>query len=119
MSCIRRRLDGMAQTSFSPLMILATAVLSALALAGCSNSTGGGSDQGSENPASPEPQTGGTLIYASGDAEPDCLDPHYGGSYPQGLISTQYLEPLFTHDEDDEFIPWLAESSEVADDGLT
>src|SRR5699024_7024232 len=119
MPCSRRRLAGMAKTSFSPLKILATAVLSALALAGCSNSTGGGSDQESENPASPEPQTGGTLIYASGDAEPDCLDPHYGGNYPQGLISTQYLETLFTKDEDDEIIPWLAESSEVSDDGLT
>src|SRR5699024_5470199 len=119
MPCSRRRLAGMAKTSFSPLKILATAVLSALALAGCSNSTGGGSDQESENPASPEPQTGGTLIYASGDAEPDCLDPHYGGNYPQGLISTQYLETLLTEDEDDEIIPWLAESSEVSVAGLT
>src|SRR5699024_1448549 len=119
MPCSRRRLAGMAKTSFSPLKILATAVLSALALAGCSNSTGGGSDQESENPASPEPQTGGTLIYASGDAEPDCLDPHYGGNYPQGLIATQYLETLFTKDEDGQTIPWLAETSEVSDDGLT
>src|SRR5699024_9615977 len=63
--------------------------------------------------------TGGTLIYASGDAEPDCLDPHYGGNYPQGLISTQYVENLFTLDEDGEIIHWLAESSEVSDDGLT
>ena len=107
----------MAKTSFSPLKILATAVLGGLALAGCSSS--GDSDQATEDQASPEPQTGGTLIYASGDAEPDCLDPHYGGNYPQGLISTQYLETLFTKDEDGKTIPWLAESSEVSEDGLT
>src|SRR5699024_4368480 len=103
----------MAKFSSSQLKILATAAIGGLALAGCGDSV---STQGE---ASGEPQSGGTLIYASGDAEPDCLDPHSGGNYPQGLISTQYLETLFTKNEDGETVPWLAESSEVSEDGLT
>lgn len=103
----------MAKFSSSPLKILAMAAIGGLALAGC-----GSTDATSNEPAG-EPQSGGTLIYASGDAEPDCLDPHYGGNYPQGLISTQYLETLFTKNEEGEIVPWLADVSEVSDDGLT
>lgn len=103
----------MPKLSSPHLKILATAAIGGLVLAGCGNSNS------SENEAAGEPQSGGTLVYASGDAEPDCLDPHYGGNYPQGLISTQYLETLFTTDENGETIPWLAETSEVSEDGLT
>lgn len=103
----------MAKFSCSPLKIMATAALSGLVLAGCGN------NETADTESDGDPQTGGTLSYASGDAEPDCLDPHYGGNYPQGLISTQYLETLFTKDENDDIIPWLAETSEVSDDGLT
>lgn len=99
--------------SSSQLKILATTAIGGLLLAGCSNPDAADGD------ATGDPQTGGTLVYASGDAEPDCLDPHYGGNYPQGLISTQYLETLFTTDEDGQTIPWLADVSEVSDDGLT
>lgn len=103
----------MAKFSSSHLKILATAAIGGLALAGC------GSPDQEQDETTGEPQSGGTLIYASGDAEPDCLDPHYGGNYPQGLIATQYLETLFTKDADGETVPWLAETSEVSDDGLT
>ncbi|MTE24647.1 ABC transporter substrate-binding protein [Microbacterium sp. ZXX196] len=67
----------------------------------------------------PQATAGGTLVYATGDAEPTCLDPHVGGNYPQGLLSTQFLEPLFGRDADGEIVPWLAESGEPSDDGLT
>ena len=103
----------MAKFSSSHLKILATAAIGGLALAGC------GSPDQQQDEATGEPQSGGTLIYASGDAEPDCLDPHYGGNYPQGLIATQYLETLFTKNEDGETVPWLAETSQVSEDGLT
>lgn len=103
----------MPKFSSSHLKILATAAIGGLVLAGCGNT------DSTDDQATGEPQTGGTLVYASGDAEPDCLDPHYGGNYPQGLISTQYLETLFTTDENGETIPWLAESSDVSEDGLT
>lgn len=82
-------------------------------------SSGSGSDSDSAANDAPEPVAGGTLVYASGDAEPTCLDPHVGGNYPQGLVASQYLETLFTKTDDGEIVPWLAESSEVSEDGLT
>lgn len=63
-------------------------------------------------------KTGGTLVYATGDAEPACLDPHVGGNYPQALISTQYVEPLVGRDANGDMQPWLAESWEMREDGL-
>ncbi|WP_150308614.1 ABC transporter substrate-binding protein [Planctomonas psychrotolerans] len=70
-------------------------------------------------PANSGPVTGGTLTYASGDAEPTCLDPHVGGNYPQALISTQYLESLVSKNADGEIIPWLATEWAEAEDGLS
>lgn len=93
-----------------PVAVLASAALLA---SGCAAETDAPSgDAGGTS-------TGGTLVYATGDAEPTCLDPHVGGNYPQGLISTQYLEPLFGRDADGQIVPWLAESADVSDDGLT
>ncbi|MDZ8277049.1 ABC transporter substrate-binding protein [Microbacterium aquimaris] len=87
---------------------LSLLVAGGLVLASCS--TGGGE--------SAEPQDGGTLVYASGDAEPTCLDPHVGGNYPQALVSTQYLEPLVGRDTSGQIQPWLAAEWSVSDDGL-
>lgn len=69
-------------------------------------------------PASGKPVAGGTLTYASGDAEPDCLDPHVGGNYPQALASTQFLESLVSRDDTGAIIPWLASEWSESDDGL-
>lgn len=69
--------------------------------------------------ASTTPRDGGTLVYATGDAEPSCLDPHVGGNYPQALISTHVLEPLVGRDADGEILPWLATAWEVSPDALT
>ncbi|WP_341954426.1 ABC transporter substrate-binding protein [Salinibacterium sp. TMP30] len=88
-----------------PLAIAATAAL----LAGCT---------ATPEPAA-EPISGGTLVYATGDAEPGCLDPHVGGNYPQALISTQYIESLVSKNADGEIIPWLATEWTPSDDGLT
>ncbi|TFB76422.1 ABC transporter substrate-binding protein [Cryobacterium glaciale] len=66
-----------------------------------------------------EPQDGGTLTYASGDAEPSCLDPHVGGNFPQALVSAQYLESLVSRDDAGQIIPWLAESWTPSGDALT
>ncbi|MFC8302661.1 ABC transporter substrate-binding protein [Specibacter sp. NPDC057265] len=96
------------------LLPLAAALAAGLALAGC---TSGGTDSTSPDDAG-TPVTGGTLVYASGDAEPSCLDPHVGGNYPQALVSSQYLETLYTKDADGQLVPWLAEDSTVSDDGL-
>jgi peptide/nickel transport system substrate-binding protein len=93
------------------LAVLAgTAVLS-LALTGCTGAEPTGDTETAV--------AGGTLTYASGDAEPTCLDPHVGGNYPQALVSTQFLESLVSLDTDGTVIPWLADSWSVSDDGLT
>ncbi len=70
-------------------------------------------------PAGTKPVRGGTLVYATGDAEPDCLDPHVGGNYPQALIATQYLESLVSKNAAGEIIPWLATKWTESADGLT
>ena len=93
-----------------PVLIAATAVAS-LVLAGF---TSGGDPDAASTPVS-----GGTLTYASGDAEPTCLDPHVGGNYPQALVSTQYLESLVSKDANGDVVPWLADSWEEASDGLS
>ncbi|GAA2033915.1 ABC transporter substrate-binding protein [Yaniella flava] len=69
-------------------------------------------------PTSGEPQVGGTLTYATGDVEPPCLDPIMNGNVPQALVATQYLEPLFFQNDDNEIEPWLAETWEWSEDRL-
>lgn len=98
------------RTIHRPLGLAVVALAGTVALAGC---------QAAEPAASDEPVSGGTLRYASGDAEPTCLDPHVGGNYPQALLATQFLESLVSRDESGEIIPWLAESWTAADDGLS
>ncbi|WP_422386468.1 ABC transporter substrate-binding protein [Cryobacterium ruanii] len=78
-----------------------------------------GCTQAGPNEPVGEPRSGGTLTYASGDAEPSCLDPHVGGNFPQALVSAQYLESLVSRDSGGRIIPWLAESWTPSDDGLT
>ena len=98
--------------SRSRAVVVVTAAV-ALLLAACSPGGGAVAEP------SGEPVTGGTLTYASGDAEPACLDPHVGGNYPQALVATQYLESLVSLDDDGEVIPWLATGWTESDDGLT
>jgi len=66
-----------------------------------------------------KPVVGGTLTYASGDAEPDCLDPHVGGNYPQALASTQFLESLVSRDAKGAIKSWLATTWAEGEDGLS
>jgi peptide/nickel transport system substrate-binding protein len=96
-----------------PRAVVVVTATVALLLAACS--PGGGTPE----EASGEPVAGGTLTYASGDAEPSCLDPHVGGNYPQALIATQYLESLVSLDDSGEVIPWLATEWQESDDGLS
>lgn len=86
-----------------------TAVALVLPLAACSTGDG--------TPTSDEPRT--HLVYATGDGEPSCLDPHVGGNFPQALLATQVLESLVALDTEGTIVPWLASSWTVSDDGLT
>jgi peptide/nickel transport system substrate-binding protein len=94
------------------LALAAGATALGLAVTGCTAAT---PDSGADG----TPQAGGTLTYASGDAEPTCLDPHVGGNFPQALVSSQYLESLVSLDDEGTVIPWLADSWTVSDDGLS
>lgn len=96
------------------LGLVALSAAAALALSSCAGPGPNGGDAGSA-----AAQEGGTLVYATGDAEPTCLDPHVGGNYPQALISTQYLEPLVGRDASGAITPWLASGWETSEDGLT
>lgn len=89
----------------TPTLILAAA----LPLAACTPHTQ------SNDPA----HTRDTLVYASGDAEPSCLDPHVGGNYPQALLATQVLESLVTIDQAGNIAPWLASEWKVSEDKLS
>ncbi len=92
-----------------PAGALAAVAAIALLATGCS----------APSPQATEPVAGGTLVYASGDAEPTCLDPHVGGNYPQALVATQYLESLVSKDDSGAIIPWLATEWHESDNGLT
>ncbi|GAA1630536.1 ABC transporter substrate-binding protein [Leucobacter chromiireducens] len=107
----RRRSPRARALTLSGLAALTAAA--ALTLTACA--APGAGDAG----ATGTPQDGGTLVYATGDAEPTCLDPHVGGNYPQALISTQYLEPMVGRDADGTITPWLASEWTTSEDGLT
>jgi peptide/nickel transport system substrate-binding protein len=92
------------------LATVAAGAALAVILAGC---------QATPDNASSTPVAGGTLTYASGDAEPTCLDPHVGGNYPQALLAGQFLDSLVSRDTDGEIIPWLATEWSVSDDRLS
>jgi peptide/nickel transport system substrate-binding protein len=91
------------------LRAFAVVPLAALGLAGCAAAA----------PQNEGPVSGGTLVYATGDAEPTCLDPHVGGNYPQALLATQFLESLVSKDDAGEIIPWLATAWSESEDGLS
>jgi peptide/nickel transport system substrate-binding protein len=90
----------------TPLIALASI---ALLVAGCS----------AASPTSSAPVSGGNLVYATGDAEPTCLDPHVGGNYPQALVATQYLESLVSKNKAGDIIPWLAIKWSESKNGLS
>jgi len=65
-----------------------------------------------------EPQYGGTL-NAAWQSEWESLDPHVASSEATFQVLNNVLETLTFFDDDMNLIPWLAESWERSDDGLT
>ncbi|MDO5728077.1 MAG: ABC transporter substrate-binding protein [Actinomycetaceae bacterium] len=103
----------MFRTTIRPIA-LATIGAIAIPLTACSTV-----DSPTNESAASVPSTRSTVVVASGESEPSCLDPHVGGNWPQALIGTQVLESLFSRDSDGNVIPWLAEKAEESDDGMT
>ena len=89
----------------APWAPTAAAAVVLLALTGC-----GGS-------ASAQPADD-TFVFATGK-DISCLDPHVNGDMPQASIAANYLDSLVSQDKDGKIHPWLAESWEVSEDGLT
>lgn len=65
-----------------------------------------------------EPVSGGTL-RAAWQAEWESLDPHVASSEATFQILNNVLETLTFYDNDMNIVPWLAESWEQSEDGLT
>lgn len=102
-----RRISGRSRSA-----LFGAFAASALILAACS--TGESSESGDLS----EPAGRDTLVYATGDAEPTCLDPHVGGNFPQALLGTQILESMVSRNQEGAIVPWLATEWKVSDDGL-
>lgn len=104
----------------TPLLALTLAV--AASLSACTSAGDDSGDSATEGAGATSQDTApaaGTLVYATGDAEPTCLDPHVGGNYPQALLATQILDPLVGRDADGTITPWLATEWTTSEDGLT
>ncbi len=97
------------------------ALAASLALAGCS---GGGSDaagtadDSGEGVADASSEQGGTLVMAL-SVDPDGLDPQRTAAAATFEIANNIYDPLVRVDLDNNLVPGLAESWEVADDGLS
>lgn len=87
------------------------AATAALALSACSGvSTAGEAD---------EPQSGGRLTIALAAYPEEGLNPHVRGSIGPTQVLRNSFDSLVAADYDESFHPWLAESWERSDDGLT
>jgi peptide/nickel transport system substrate-binding protein len=85
--------------------IAAAAVAAALALTACTGTPA----------SSNERVDGGTIVYAHQQEAP-CV---FGGWIEQAYLSYQILDNLTSLDENHNVVPWLAESWESSEDGLT
>ncbi|WP_007023994.1 ABC transporter substrate-binding protein [Saccharomonospora iraqiensis] len=112
--------------------IRAAAMAGTLVLAGCSGGAGAGHDGGNADPGTGrvpdgmvgqqpepgEPAAGGTLTFAA-YAEPGSLDPTetiaHGSSGGAALAAVYDVLVRYDHDAG-EYVPWLAESLESADE---
>lgn len=103
------------RTSIHTVRVAGSAIAAlALTLTACSSASDDGATGTNGADASRT-----TLVYATGDAEPTCLDPHVGGNFPQALLATQVLESMVALDENGAIVPWLATEWEASNDGLT
>ncbi|MEH3131987.1 MAG: ABC transporter substrate-binding protein [Mycolicibacterium neoaurum] len=77
-----------------------------------------GSDSGS-SPGSGEPVRGGTLTVAQADYPEEGMNPQVRGCCSEVQVLRNAFDSLVAIDYDESIHPWLAESYERSDDGLT
>jgi peptide/nickel transport system substrate-binding protein len=79
-----------------------------------------GSTVPADAPTAPEgeAQTGGTLT-AGTFQEPDTMHPYVTQLVTTGDVLVSIMDPLLQYDSTQQFLPALAESFEISDDGLT
>lgn len=93
------------------LAALAAAAL--LALTACGSGDSGSGD------ASGEPVSGGTLTVAQADYPEEGMNPQVRGCCTEVQVLRNVFDSLVAIDYDESIHPWLAESWERSDDGLT
>ncbi|MFG1703100.1 ABC transporter substrate-binding protein [Nonomuraea sp. M3C6] len=89
--------------------LLATALIASL-LAACGSSPEGGA---------PATKYGGRLVLGENSDEPACLDPHQLSTTNTTVVDRPIFDSLLYQDKDGALKPWLAESWDISDDGLT
>ncbi|SDL81774.1 ABC transporter substrate-binding protein [Nonomuraea jiangxiensis] len=91
---------------------LALLLTAATLLAGCGST-------GASSPGGGAPKAGGTLVLGENGQEPPCLDPHGNASSDGPVATVPVADSLVWFDADGTIEPWLADSWNVSDDGLT
>lgn len=100
--------------SARPRLALGALVASAaLALTGCASGPAASSDDDDATPV-----TGGSVTWGV-SVEPVCYNPQRSGQQNSYPIIRNFAESLVGKDSAGEYTPWLADSWEISDDGLT
>ncbi|MBB3213810.1 peptide/nickel transport system substrate-binding protein [Herbaspirillum sp. Sphag1AN] len=99
---------------FSPTLATAVvAVASLFALSACNKESASTSQQ-----TATQPIAGGTLTWGVG-TEPTCFDPHSSSQQNSFFLIRNFVDSLVAKLADGSFVPWLAKSWTVSEDGKT
>ncbi|MDL9948134.1 ABC transporter substrate-binding protein [Gordonia sp. ABSL11-1] len=59
------------------------------------------------------------MTFASGDVEPNCLEPQRSNAVAGSTIASHYVQSLFYQDTEGKVVPWLATGSTESPDSLS
>lgn len=90
-------------------LIVVALILCALVSTGCSGGSGGGSESKGD----------GKILVVGESGFAGKFIPIMHENATDSRVDSLVFEPLMQNDESGEFLPWLAESMEVSEDGLT
>ena len=101
-------------TRFSPrLTATSIAIASILTLSACQKQTSTSTAQ-----AATQPSSGSSLTWGVG-TEPSCFDPHSSSQQNAFFLIRNFVDSLVAKLADGSFVPWLAKSWQISDDGKT